>query len=40
MLVLLFKEMNDINQYINIEKFIEKLNFVTEDSDILIEKEK
>ena len=40
MLVLLFKEMNDINQYINIEKFIEKINFVTEDNDILLEKEK
>ena len=40
MLVLLFKEMNDINQYINIEKFIDKLNFVTEDNNILPEKEK
>ena len=40
MLVLLFKEMNDINQYINIEKFIDKLNFVTEDSNFLPENEK
>ena len=40
MLMLLFKETNDLNQYINIEKFIEKINFVTEDSDVLKEKEK
>ena len=40
MLMLLFKETNDLNQYINIEKFIEKINFVTEDSDVLTEKEK
>ena len=40
MLMLLFKETNDLNQYINIEKFIEKINYVTEDSDVLTEKEK
>ena len=40
MLVLLFKEMNDINQYINIEAFIEKINYVTEDNEILKDKEK
>ena len=40
MLVLLFKEMNDINQYINIERFIDKLNFVSEDSYVLKEEEK
>ena len=38
MLVLLFKEMNDIDQYINIEKYIKKVNSVTE-LDILEEKE-
>lgn len=40
MLVLLFKEMNDINQYINIERFIDKLNFVSEDSYVLKEEER
>ena len=40
MLFLLFKEMNDISQYINIEKFIEKINYVTEDNNILKDKEK
>ena len=40
MLVLLFKEMNDINQYINIEKYIENLNIITNDSNILPEKDK
>ena len=39
MLVLLFKEMNDIDQYINIEKYIQKLNNVTEQETILDEKE-
>ena len=39
MLVLLFKEMNDIDQYINIEKYIQKLNNVTEQESILDEKE-
>ena len=38
MLVLLFKEMNDINQYINIERFIDKLNFVTEDNNVYLKK--
>ena len=40
MLYLLFKEMNDINQYINIEKFIDKLNSVADDNNILKDKEK
>ena len=40
MLVLLFKEMNDINQYINIEKYIENLNIITNDSNIFPEKDK
>ena len=40
MLFLLFKEMNDINQYINIEKFIEKITYITEDNNILKDKEK
>ena len=39
MLVLLFKEMTDIDQYINIEKFIKKLNSITEKENILEEKE-
>ena len=39
MLVLLFKEMNDIDQYINIEKYIKKLNSVTEQENALEEKE-
>ena len=40
MFVLLFKEMNDINQYINIETFIDKINYVTDDSNLLNDKEK
>ena len=39
MLVLLFKEMTDIDQYINIEKYIKKLNSITEKENLLEEKE-
>ena len=39
MLVILFKEMNDIDQYINIEKYINQLNTVTEHESTLDDKE-
>ena len=39
MLAILFKEMNDISQYINIEKYIKKISSVTEHESTLDEKE-
>lgn len=39
MLAILFKEMNDIDQYINIEKYIKKISSVTEHESTLDEKE-
>ena len=39
MLAILFKEMNDIDQYINIEKYIKKISNVTEHESTLDEKE-
>ena len=39
MFVLLFKEMHDIDQYINIEKYIKQLNTITEKENNLEEKE-
>ena len=39
MLVILFKEMNDIDHYINIEKYIKKISSVTEHESTLDEKE-
>ena len=35
MLIFLFKNMNDIDQYINIEKYIQKLNTITEHENTL-----
>ena len=40
MLVLLFKETNDISQYINIEKYIDKISYISEDNNVLTENEK
>ena len=39
MLIFLFKNMNDIEQYINIEKYIQRLNSITEHENTLEEKE-
>ena len=39
MLIFLFKNMNDIDQYINIEKYIQRLNSITEHENTLEEKE-
>ena len=39
MLIYLFKNMNDSDQYINIEKYIQKLNSITEHENTLEEKE-
>ena len=39
MLILLFKEMKDIDQYLNIKKYIKTLNSITEQENTLEEKE-